>query len=218
MSCTLYFIFSQVIHILILKCSMSCTFYFMFSQVIHILIKKFPMSCTFYFIFSQVMHILFYFFPCHAHFIYFFPSRAHFILCFPKSCIFNLFIHEIDPKYPESLIDTRWFSCLLLLKHKYVRESIQVIIWEPSNVAWQSPIQTITTVWQLSYLFKLPHTLAKGTKDQSLHSTTFHKDFLSVTGIIYTPCETDRLVRARALIRNPKLSSYYSLCNQLGSC
>jgi hypothetical protein len=28
-------------------------------------------------------------------------------------------------------------------------EGNQVIIWEPSNVAWQSPIQTITTVRQL---------------------------------------------------------------------
>jgi hypothetical protein len=38
---------------------------------------------------------------------------------------------------------------LLLLKHKEFRESIQVIIWEPSNVAWQSPIQQFG-----NYLFR----------------------------------------------------------------
>jgi hypothetical protein len=37
----------------------------------------------------------------------------------------------------------------LFLKHNQFSESIQVIIWEHSNVAWQCPIQTITTVWQL---------------------------------------------------------------------
>jgi hypothetical protein len=45
---------------------------------------------------------------------------------------------------------------------------IQILIWEPSNVAWQPPIQTITTV--LATSIQLPHTLEKGTKDHSLHS------------------------------------------------
>jgi hypothetical protein len=138
--------------------------------------------------------------------------------------LFNL-VYVVIVSYLSTLIGSKWLKVyywavtpiddhlidlnVILLKHNQLREGIQVIIGEPSNVVWQSPI------WQL--VFNLPHTLEQGTKDQSLPSLqadnfhyNFYKYFLSY---IYT-CKTDSQVWV-IVLSDTRYQQLSNCCNNL---